>query len=108
MGFHFEKLVQHFKLKRVGDVPKNYPFAPLSGLTFLCTILVLVWNKQNGPVCEKKMTVLPPPPWQHMPKVEYAEASGRQGAHVLFSMGWLPGFQKQVLLFKTGTLAQKN
>jgi len=67
-----------------------------------------VWNKQNGPVCEKKMTVLPPPPWQHMPKVEYAEASGRQGAHVLFSMGWLPGFQKQVLLFKTGTLAQKN
>jgi len=53
------------------------------------------------------MTVLPPPPWQHMPKVEYAEASGRQGPHVLFSMGWLPGFQKQVLLFKTGTLAQK-
>jgi len=29
MGFHFEKPVQYFELKRVGGAPKGYPFAPL-------------------------------------------------------------------------------
>jgi len=29
MIFYFEKLVQYFVLKRVGDAPKGHPLAPL-------------------------------------------------------------------------------
>ena len=50
MKSHFKKLVQYFKLKRIGGTPKNYPFAALRMMdpSFSIAKLSLAQSFSNG------------------------------------------------------------